>query len=44
MFPLNPTAPLSRREMLRHIGGGFGALGLASVLATDSRATAAPTS
>jgi hypothetical protein len=40
MFPLNPAAPISRRELLRHIGGGFGALGLASVLATDARAAA----
>jgi hypothetical protein len=35
-FP-TPT-PLSRREMLCRLGGGFGALGLASVLASDSLA------
>ncbi len=33
MLPFDPPAPISRREMLRHVGGGFGTLGLAGVLA-----------
>src|SRR5437763_6970253 len=33
MLPLDLPAPITRREMLRHIGGGFGTLGLAGVLA-----------
>ncbi len=37
MTPFDP-APVSRREMLRRMGGGFGALGLASVLAGESTA------
>src|SRR5207247_243342 len=40
--PNNPFAPLSRREMLRRIGGGFGAVGLAGVLAGETRAEAPP--
>jgi hypothetical protein len=36
-------APLSRRDMLRQVGAGFGSLGLAGVLAADSVAGAAPT-
>jgi hypothetical protein len=41
MLPKSPL-PLTRREMLRHVGAGFGTLGLASVLASDSVLTAAP--
>jgi hypothetical protein len=33
MLPLDLPAPISRREMLRNLGGGFGTLGLAGVLA-----------
>src|SRR5687768_4252985 len=41
MTSTNPLAPLTRREMLRRLGGGFGALGLASVLAADAPAASA---
>jgi hypothetical protein len=34
----------SRRDFLRYMGGGFGALGLASVLATETRAGNTPSS
>src|SRR5262245_12609618 len=37
---LFPSSPLTRREMLLRLGGGFGAVGLASVLA--GQAVAAP--
>src|SRR6187551_1664017 len=33
------SAPLTRREMLRRSGGGFGALALAALLADESAAT-----
>jgi hypothetical protein len=33
MLPLPAPAPLSRRDLLRQLGGGFGTLGLAGVLA-----------
>ena len=33
MFHGNPLLPLTRREMLRRIGAGFGSLGLTSVMA-----------
>src|SRR5262249_28101665 len=36
MTPHLPFNSLTRREMLRRIGGGFGALGLASTLAAES--------
>ena len=36
MFHRDPLPPLSRRDMLRRIGAGFGSLGLASVL-SDSQ-------
>jgi hypothetical protein len=42
LAPSRPLPPVSRREMLRHLGGGFGALGLAGVLAGESPAVAAP--
>src|SRR5262245_51077343 len=42
MTPRNVSAPLTRREMLCRLGGGFGALGLASALAADARAAGAP--
>src|SRR6187399_2982172 len=32
------SAPLTRRELLRRSGGGFGALALAALLADESRA------
>jgi hypothetical protein len=34
--------PITRREMLRRVGTGFGTLGLASLLAESDRLTAAP--
>jgi hypothetical protein len=36
---VNIDAPLTRREMLRRAGAGFGTIGLASVLAGDVRGT-----
>src|SRR5262245_13846332 len=41
MTPVNVSASVTRRELLRRMGGGFGALGLASVLAGEARAAAA---
>ena len=39
-----PFVPLSRRQMLRRAGAGFGALGLAAVLADDGSAVTPTTS
>ena len=36
----NPIAGLTRRDWLRRMGGGFGALGLAGVLASEAKAGA----
>jgi hypothetical protein len=41
MTPSNGSGPLSRREMLRAVGAGFGTVGLASVLAGETRAARA---
>ena len=38
-----PSLPLTRREALSSIGGGFGTVGLATLLARPSAALAAPT-
>src|SRR5262245_42964628 len=38
------TRPVSRRQFLRHAGGGFGVLALASLLNTDGLLAAAPRS
>jgi len=40
--PHLPFAPVSRREMLCRLGGGFGAVGLAGVLAGDAAAADGP--
>jgi hypothetical protein len=40
MSSLHPEYPLSRRELLCRLGGGFGALGLAGVLANETPAVA----
>src|SRR6516165_6755803 len=37
MMPDNLLPPLTRRDLLRHVGAGFGTLGLAGVLAGDAR-------
>ena len=42
MTPHLPFAPVSRREMLCRLGGGFGAVGLAGVLAGDAAAADGP--
>lgn len=36
----HPPVGLTRREMIQRLGGGFGALGLASLLAPELRADA----
>ena len=38
----NFTAGLTRRDWLRRMGGGFGALGLAGVLASEAKAAVNP--
>src|SRR4051794_29168191 len=40
--PHSLLPPVTRREMLRHLGGGFGVLGLAGVLSGETPAAAAP--
>ncbi|MBS0266001.1 MAG: DUF1501 domain-containing protein [Planctomycetes bacterium] len=42
MFHVNPLWPLTRRESLQRLGAGFGTLGLATMLAEQSAAVAAP--
>jgi hypothetical protein len=38
LIPHDPFAPLSRRQLLRQVGAGFGTLGLAGVLAAEANA------
>src|SRR4051812_22845459 len=40
---MNPTPPTSRRDFLRHAGGGFGLIALASLLAEQRLLADAPT-
>jgi hypothetical protein len=44
MLPITPSPSFYRRELLRHMGGGFGTLGLAGALASGGYLTAATTS
>src|SRR6202034_2930399 len=42
MTNLNISPGLTRRDWLRRMGGGFGALGLAGVLASEAKAATNP--
>ncbi len=44
MLPITPSPSFTRRDLLRHMGGGFGTLGLAGALASGGYLTAATSS